>query len=96
MRIGVPAELTAGETRVAVTPETAKKLIAQGHKVCVQSGAGVAASVPDSAYSAVGVEVVDATQVWGSDIVLKVRTPLSSELTQAKSDRKSTRLNSSH
>ena len=85
MRIGVPAELTAGETRVAVTPETAKKLIAQGHKVCVQSGAGVAASVPDSAYSAVGVEVVDATQVWGSDIVLKVRTPLNSELSQVKS-----------
>ena len=38
MLIGVPAETTAGETRVAVTPETAKKIIAQGHTVHVQSG----------------------------------------------------------
>jgi len=49
MRIGVPAETTAGETRVAVTPETAKKIIAQGHQVLIQSGAGVAASVTDAA-----------------------------------------------
>ncbi|MDM0029988.1 NAD(P)(+) transhydrogenase (Re/Si-specific) subunit alpha, partial [Variovorax sp. J31P216] len=47
MKLGVPAETTAGETRVAVTPETAKKLVAQGHVVRVQSGAGVAASVTD-------------------------------------------------
>jgi NAD(P) transhydrogenase subunit alpha len=36
MRIGVPAEITAGETRVAVTPETAKKLKGQGHTVVIQ------------------------------------------------------------
>ena len=42
MLIGVPAETTVGETRVAVTPETAKKYVAQGHTVRVQSGAGVA------------------------------------------------------
>lgn len=53
MQIGVPAETAAGETRVAVTPETAKKLVAQGHAVRVASGAGVAASVPDAAYEAV-------------------------------------------
>ena len=47
MQIGVPAETLAGETRVAVTPETVKKLVAQGHAVSVQSGAGVAASVTD-------------------------------------------------
>ena len=84
MRIGVPAEITAGETRVAVTPETAKKLIAQGHTVCVQSGAGVAASVPDAAYQAVGAEIGDATVAWGSDIVLKVRTPSQAELAAVK------------
>ena len=60
MQIGVPAETIAGETRVAVTPETAKKLIAQGHQVNVQSGAGVAASAPDEAYTQVGAQVVDA------------------------------------
>ncbi|TCO97690.1 alanine dehydrogenase/PNT-like protein, partial [Rubrivivax gelatinosus] len=47
MLIGVPLETAQGETRVAVTPETAKKLKAQGHTVRVQSGAGVAASAPD-------------------------------------------------
>ena len=47
MLIGVPAETATGETRVAVTPETAKKLIAQGHTVRVQSGAGLRASATD-------------------------------------------------
>ena len=60
MHIGVPAETLAGETRVAVTPETVKKLVAQGHSVSVQSGAGVAASVPDEAYVAAGANIVDA------------------------------------
>ena len=45
MLIGVPLETAAGEARVAVTPETAKKLKAQGHTLRIQSGAGVAASV---------------------------------------------------
>ena len=49
MLIGVPAEIIDGETRVAITPETAKKLKAQGHTIRVQSGAGVGASVPDDA-----------------------------------------------
>ena len=75
LTVGVLLETAAGESRVAVTPETAKKLIAQGHKVRMQSGAGISASVPDDAYAAVGVELVDATTAWGSDLVLKVRAP---------------------
>ena len=75
MLIGVPAETTAGETRVAVTPETVKKLVATGHAVRVQSGAGIAASVTDAAYQAAGAEIVDATGAFGADMVLKVRTP---------------------
>ena len=54
MLIGVPLETAAGETRVAVTPETAKKLKAQGHQLFVQSGAGVAAAAPDATYAALG------------------------------------------
>ncbi len=84
MRIGVPAEITAGETRVAVTPETAKKLKALGHTVVIQSGAGVAASVPDEAYVAAGAEITDAAGAYASDIVLKVRCPLDSEIALAK------------
>ena len=80
MYIGVPAESAAGETRVAATPETVKKLVAQGHSVCVQSGAGVAASAPDAAYQAVGAEVVDAASALGAELVLKVRAPSAPEL----------------
>jgi H+-translocating NAD(P) transhydrogenase subunit alpha len=85
MRIGVPAEILAGETRVAVTPETAKKLIAQGHSIHVQSGAGVAASAMDSAYEAVGCQITDSAGAYGCELVLKVRSPASSELSQVKS-----------
>ncbi len=84
MQIGVPAETVAGETRVAVTPETAKKLVAQGHKVLVQSGAGLAASATDEAYRAAGAEVVDAAGALGSDLVLKVRSPQAGELALMK------------
>jgi len=80
MQIGVPAETIAGETRVAVTPETAKKLIAQGHQVSVQSGAGAAASAPDQAYIQVGAQVVDAASAWGADLVLKVAPATAPEL----------------
>ena len=84
MLIGVPAEIMAGETRVAVTPETAKKLKAQGHTVRIQSGAGVAASAPDAAYEAAGAEITDAAGAYASDIVLKVRCPLDSEMALVK------------
>ena len=79
MQIGVPAETTAGETRVAVTPETAKKLKAQGHTLRVQSGAGLAASVTDEAYQAAGAEITDAAGAFGCELVLKVRTPSDGE-----------------
>ena len=79
MLIGVPAETASGETRVAVTPETVKKLVAQGHTVRVQSGAGVAASVTDAAYQAAGAEITDSTGALGADLVLKVRTPSDAE-----------------
>ena len=84
MLIGIPAEVMAGETRVAITPETAKKLKAQGHIIRVQSGAGVAASVPDDAYRAAGVEITDAAGAYAADIVLKVRCPLDSEMAHTR------------
>ncbi|NDY90998.1 Re/Si-specific NAD(P)(+) transhydrogenase subunit alpha [Ideonella livida] len=80
MQIGVPLETAAGETRVAVTPETAKKLVAQGHAVRVQAGAGVAASATDAAYEAAGAQIVDRATALGADLVLKVRKPGADEL----------------
>jgi len=84
MLIGVPLETAAGETRVAVTPETAKKLKAQGHTVRVQSGAGVAASAPDEAYVAAGAEITDRTGAFACDLILKVRSPSLDELVLVK------------
>ena len=84
MLIGIPLETAAGESRVAATPETVKKLKAQGHDIRVQSGAGVAASVTDAAFEAAGAEIVDATAAFACDLVLKVRAPLHSELSQMK------------
>jgi NAD(P) transhydrogenase subunit alpha len=84
MLIGVPLETVAGETRVAATPETVKKLKAQGHAVLVQSGAGVAASVTDDAYAAAGAEIVDRAAAFGADLVLKVRSPQADELSLMK------------
>jgi H+-translocating NAD(P) transhydrogenase subunit alpha len=80
MRIGVPAETRAGESRVAATPETVKKLVTAGHEVVVQSGAGVAASVVDSAYEAAGARIGTVADALGAEMVLKVRAPSSDEL----------------
>jgi NAD(P) transhydrogenase subunit alpha len=80
MHIGVPTEGRAYETRVAATPETVKKYVAQGHRVTVQSGAGIAASYLDGAFAAAGAEIVDAVTAFGADIVLKVQSPNETEL----------------
>ncbi len=85
MLIGVPRETATGETRVAATPETTKKLKAQGHTVRVESGAGLAASATDEAYAAVGAEIVDRATAFASDLVLKVRSPGADELALMKS-----------
>jgi NAD(P) transhydrogenase subunit alpha len=79
MRIGIPAETRPGETRVAATPETIKKLIAAKHDVIVQSGAGITASVTDDAYSAAGAQIGTAADAFGSEMVLKVRAPSAEE-----------------
>mgnify|MGYP001940651091 FL=1 len=80
MHIGVPLETQAGETRVAATPETIKKLIGQGHQVTVQTGAGVAASITDTAYVAVGASIGDAAAAFGAELILKVVAPSDTEL----------------
>ena len=85
MLIGAPLETAAGETRVALTPETAKKLKAQGHTLRVQSGAGVAASATDAAYEAAGAEITDRAGAFACDLVLKVRSPDADELSLMKS-----------
>ena len=85
MQIGVPAETRPGETRVAATPETVKKLAAK-NEVRVQSGAGAGASIPDRDYEAAGAKLVgSAAEAFGAGIVLKVRTLGEGELAMLKS-----------
>ncbi|MDC8759476.1 Re/Si-specific NAD(P)(+) transhydrogenase subunit alpha [Janthinobacterium fluminis] len=78
MRIGIPAETRPGETRVAATPETVKKLAAK-HEVIVQAGAGVMASAVDEAYVAAGARIGSAAEAFGCGVVLKVRAPSAEE-----------------
>ena len=85
MQIGIPAEIIAGETRVAATPDTVKKYITAGYTVVVQAGAGVNASVPDASFSAVGASIVhDAVTAYASDIILKVQAPTAEEIALIK------------
>jgi NAD(P) transhydrogenase subunit alpha len=80
LRIGVPRETRARETRVAATPATATKLVALGYEVVVETGAGAASSFPDDAYAAAGARVVDAREAWQADVVLKVNAPATGEI----------------
>ncbi len=77
MKIAVPREIRADETRVALDPESCKKLVALGIEVAMESGAGGAANFPDQAYLDAGASLIpDAASLLGSvDFVLKVNAP---------------------
>jgi NAD(P) transhydrogenase subunit alpha len=77
MRIGVPKETTPGERRVALVPESCKKLIQAGYAISIESGAGDAAGFPDATYRDVGVTVEPdgAAVLRSADLVLKVNAP---------------------
>jgi NAD(P) transhydrogenase subunit alpha len=76
MRIGVPRETFAGESRVATTPDVAEQLQKLGYSIAVEKDAGALASYSDESYEAAGCEIVDAASIWSdSDIILKVRAP---------------------
>lgn len=78
MRLAVLKERRGGESRVAATPETAKKLAALGCKVAIEAGAGLASGYPDQLYADAGAEIAAdaAAALFGAGIVLKVRAPL--------------------
>ena len=84
MRIAVLRETAAGERRVAATPETVGKFIKLGASVAVESGAGVAASIPDAAFTEAGAEVgTRAAALKGAGIVLGVQGPDAKDLASA-------------
>jgi alanine dehydrogenase len=81
MRIAVPAEIKDNEYRVAITPSGVHDLVAHGHDVFVQAGAGVGSSISDDAYQSAGATIVtDAASTWSTaDLLLKVKEPIESE-----------------
>ncbi|MGP3536292.1 alanine dehydrogenase [Microbacterium sp. RD1] len=80
-RIGVPLEIKNNEGRVAVTPAGVDALVARGHEVRVERGAGAGSGIADDAYARAGaILVTDAAEVWAeSDLVVKVKEPIASE-----------------
>ncbi len=85
--IAVTRERRAGETRVAATPETVKKLIAAGAQVVVEAGAGAGASIPDAEFAAAGATVEAALKgaLAKADVLFKVRAPEAEEIAGLKS-----------
>jgi len=88
MRVAVPAEVKNNEYRVAITPSGVHDLVAHGHEVVVEAGAGVGSSIPDDAYRAAGAAIAeDAASTWsGAELVLKVKEPIESEYGYFRSD----------
>ena len=82
MKIGSPVERASAESRVALTPESAKQLQKLGHECLVQKGAGAKAGFSDQDYSKAGVKVVGSAKVlWeSSDVVVKVLGPDKTEV----------------
>jgi alanine dehydrogenase len=78
--VGVPREIKTGEQRVSLTPPGARALTEAGHRVLVETGAGLGSGIRDDEYAAAGAGLADAGRVWGeADLVLKVKEPLPSE-----------------
>src|SRR5579875_646388 len=81
MRVGIPREPLAGETRVAATPNTVAQLVKLGYEVVVEAGAGVRASFTDEAYRQAGAEIQDP---YEADVVFTVNAPELEQLERLK------------
>jgi alanine dehydrogenase len=81
MKIGVPREIKTNENRIALVPAGAESLVAAGHHVSIEAGAGIGSGFPDEAYTGVGATIApDAAAVWKtSDMIMKVKEPIEHE-----------------
>ena len=84
MKIGIPKEIRAGETRVAATPDSVRKLIKKGFQVQLAKGAGEAAHYPDAAYAAAGATLIEQDAALASEVVLKIHKPTPTEILKMK------------
>ena len=79
MRIGVPGEVKVQEHRVAATPDGVRELVAGGHELIVERGAGEGSAFTDGDYAAAGASLGSAADAWDAQLVLKVKEPQASE-----------------
>jgi len=79
MKIGIPKEIKDKESRVALTPEGAARLLGLGHQVRVQTGAGAGSGFTDQEYLAAGAVICTVADAWDCDLVIKVKEPLEAE-----------------
>ena len=81
MKIGVPKEIKTNENRIALVPAGAESMIGAGHKVLVETGAGLGSGFSDEAYTSVGAQIApDAASVWrDSEMIMKVKEPIERE-----------------
>ena len=87
MQIGVPREIKTNENRVALVPAGAEALVAAGHQVMVEKGAGEGSGFEDAQYVAAGAKIgADADAVWAAaDMIMKVKEPIAPEWPRMKS-----------
>jgi alanine dehydrogenase len=77
--VGVPAEVKTAEDRVAITPDGVRELIAHGHQVRVERGAGDGSSIGDADFSVAGADITSVDDAWAADLVVKVKEPQPAE-----------------
>jgi alanine dehydrogenase len=86
MKIGVPKEIKTNENRVALVPAGAEALVAKGHSVMMEKGAGEGSGFPDQAYTSVGATMgPNADAVWrDAEMIMKVKEPIALEWPRMK------------
>ena len=88
MKVGVPSEVKNHEYRVGITPVGVHELVARGHEVLIEKGAGLGSSISDADFVAQGARIIDsADEVWGAaDMVMKVKEPVEQEYHRLRED----------
>lgn len=87
MIVGVPKEIKSDEYRIAMLPVGAEELTGAGHRVLIETGAGLGSGITDAQYASVGATIVaDAAEIWAqADLVVKVKEPQASEIPRLRS-----------
>jgi NAD(P) transhydrogenase subunit alpha len=83
--VGVPKESGPGETRVAATPDSVKRLVKYGFDINIEEGAGISAGFLDVEYDAAGARLVSAKEAWATPLVAKVAPPTEQESSSIQS-----------